>query len=214
MLSYEYTNDANLVYSLLRRIQGKLPKTKVKFSDSDEMRVRVKGNTIWMPNQKAFARDHIRALKMLAWAYVFCLDKNERPFVHWLFYWFPVYFSVFSFISVLAIWFSKFFLLFFLFSFFLFSRRKQRCQLLARAYAAVLAVNIWRHGTVLKDTRKWITDRITGPFLLKRIDAEEIINEYEMLIIRVDSIKQENILDYSVAFVDLYEVLTDIDLEE
>jgi len=101
-----------------------------------------------------------------------------------------------------------------LFSFFLFSRRKQRGQLLARAYAAVLAVNIWRHGAILKDTRKWITDRITGPFLLKRIDAEEVVNDYETLIIRVDSIKQENILDYSNAFVDLYEVLTDIELEE
>ena len=214
MISYQYNTNANLVAELLKKMEAHLPGFMVKFSSSVKPKVSIHGSKIVMPTQEVFTESHLRSFKMLAWAYVFCTDKAERPFVHWLFWWFPFYFASLSFLSVLSIWFGEWFLLSLVSLFFLFLRRRQKQHLLARAYAAVVAINIWRHGGLLDVTRDWIVDSLSGFRKMKKSEALRVVNDYEALSRAVDAIKQENILDYSIAFVDIYEILTDIELEE
>lgn len=228
MLTIDHTPDSNLCSELVIRMKNRIPGLKIGFKDESFLRffrgrlwrgsVTATRKKIWLPSRDVYTK-HPMAFRMLAYGYVISLDRNERPFVWWLLFWFPYYFLFLSLLSVLSV-FSPLFLLSLISMLSAFPfRSKLRALLLSRGYAAVLAINIWRHGSILPGTRDWIIEKMTGAdghwwMTVDRETATQIIMEYESLASRVDAIRGDNILSHSDAYSDIYEIVTGIERED
>jgi hypothetical protein len=215
MIAFNKQTERGPIFELMSRMQKQLPGYTIHFSGREGHVPVVKGKRIYMPGS-SFPEDTTAAMELLAWAYVFCLDKQRKPIQWRLLYWFPRYFSLLALLMPLALLVAEmgaWSFLFLLPIITLFCRRVFRPYLLARAFAGMIAVNIWTNQGVPQDRREFIVKSLSGFGMFSHGDANEIVAMYENMA-RVDSVfNKDPLIEESEAFYDLYEVVTEIDLD-
>ena len=215
MIAFDKQTDKGAILELMSRMQKRLPGYTIHFSGREGRLPVIRGKRIYLPGT-SFPEDKTAALELLAWAYVFCLDKHRKPFQWHLLYWFPRYLSLLSLFTFVAFFVFKMGAWSFLFLLplvALFWKRIYRPHFLARAFAGMIAVQIWTDQVMPADRRKFIVDSLSGFGLFRRGDAEEIVSAYEKMA-HVDSIlNKDPLIEESEALHDLYEVMTEIDLD-
>jgi hypothetical protein len=223
MFFSDFNSDERMLSVLISKMDRTIPGFELKYRDEHRFKtdydgVSVRGRTVWLPSRSILKKEPMKAFKMLAFAYVILVDKMSKPRTFWRYYWYPHYFSVLSLFSLLSMCWSLFWLLCLVFLVFLLPLKSHyRALLLIRAYAAVLAVDLWRHGSVKNETRSWIEEKFCGWSHYRVYPDVDVvrgwIEYFERLIIAVDSINGDSIIADSKAYMDLYEVLTDIEWE-
>jgi hypothetical protein len=215
MIAFNKQTEKGPILELMSRMQKRLPGYTIHFSGRDGHVPIVKGSRIYMPGS-SFPEDTTAALELLAWAYVFCLDKHKKPIQWRLLYWFPRYLSLLALLTPWALLVAQIGPLSFIFLLpviALFCKRTFRPYFIARAFAGMIAVHTWTDQGVPPDRRKFIVDSLSGFGMFRHEDANEIVATYEKMA-RVDSIfNKEPLIEESEAFYDLYEVVTEIDLD-
>jgi hypothetical protein len=215
LIAFNKQTEKGPIFELMSRMQKRLPGYIIHFDGRDGHVPIVKGRRIYIPGS-SFPEDTTAALGLLAWAYVFCLDKHMKPIQWRLLYWFPRYFALLALLTpwaLLSVKMGAWSFIFLLPVIALFLKRVFRPYLMARAFAGMIAVHIWTDQGVPPDRREFIVDSLSGFGLFRHGDANEIVAMYEKMA-RVDSIFNQDPLIYeSDAFLDLYEVVTEIDLD-
>jgi hypothetical protein len=223
MFFSDFNSDEGLLSALVSRMGKVIPGFDLRYRDEYRFKrkysgVSVSGTTVWLPSRSILRTEPMKAFKMLAFAYVLLVDKANKPGTFWRYYWYPHYFFVLALFSLLSICWSPFWLLCLAFLVFLFPLKSHyRALLLIRAYAAVLAVDVWRHGSVKNETRAWIGKKFCDWSHYRVYPDVNVvrgwIEYFERLIVAVDSISGDSIIADSKAYMDIYEVLTDIEWE-
>jgi len=178
------------------------------------------GSTVWFPTREFVEEKKMRAFKILAHEYVHVLDDDEHSILFQIGYAAPQLLGMLSFLSLLAIPFSLWWLLA-LVAVVFFSPIPAffRAEFEKRGYSMNIAINIWRHGSVHKDTRAWLEEIFSGweyyrmwPF---KDDVRQWIDATEKEVYAIDSVEADKtILGLSVAFRDVYQLVTGIDMEQ
>jgi hypothetical protein len=177
------------------------------------------GSTVWYPSKEFVEKSYKRAFKILAHEYVHLLDNKKHPIVFKMLYATPQIFALLSLFSILALFFSNWFLLFLVALLFALPIPSiGRAQIEIRGYAMNIAINMWRYGSVTAETINSIADEFAGWSYYRMWDRKDVmkwIDEYIVLIRNIDSIKRddETILEASDAYADVYELLTGIEKE-
>jgi len=186
MLALDYTPDSNLCSELVVRIKTRIPGVKILFKDTSFRRF--------------FHSDKWKNRVSVTRCKIWLPSKNVYNNS-------PVAFKMLSYGYALCLDMNDRPLVWWIF----FLIPYYRALVLSRGYAAVLAVNIWRHGSLLPKTKEWITKRMT---VRNKDHALSIVNEYEGIIHMVDAVRGDNFLNYSEAYRDIYEILTGIERED
>jgi len=229
-------SDNQLFDALQAKIKGRIPGFNIRFKNESRTQkligklaffnkkymssyTSVLGSTVWFPSREYVNESKMRAFKVLGHEYVHLLDRKKHPIVFELLYASPQVFVVFVVLALLAFFFSNWWLI--ALSLLLCALpwpSPGRALLEMRGYAMNLAINIWRHGSLLPETKDWITEMFMGWSYYKMYpfpkSVRESIDRYERYIYRVDTVRPADgtiIFDYSEAFVDVYELLTGIE---
>jgi len=227
-------SDDQLFDALQVLIRRRIPKFKIRYKDESRWQrfvgklaffnrkymtnfVTTSGPNVWYPSRKFIQESKIRAFKILAHEYVHMLDRKKHPIVFEMVYAAPQWLMLFVFLSLLAIWFSNWWLtaltsLIFLAPWPAFGR----AILEIRGYGMSIAINIWRHGSVLDSTKENIENNFTGWNYYKMWPFKETVKkwiaDYERLTYNIDAIRtDETILEQSEAYQEVYELLTGIE---
>lgn len=180
------------------------------------------GKTVWFPSREFVTKKRSKAFKVLAHEYVHLLDRKKAPVVFELGYTFPQILFIFASLAIMAFFFSPWWLL--ALSALIFALPIPaifRSLIEMRGYSMNIAINIWKHGAVMESTREWIEEVFCGwdyykmwPF---RRDIQEWIAETERRVYAIDAVGERaksSILQESQAFVDVYALVTGIDMDE
>lgn len=183
------------------------------------------GTKVYFPSTDFVAQDRMRAFRILSHEYVHILDatksvwKKNRRITFSLLYLFPQFLALFSLGAILSIWFGKWFLIFLLFLIFAAPLPSfTRTIIEMRGYWMNLAITLWRHSELRKESRENIVKMFTS-FAYYRMwpykgSVEKMIDDGIELIRNVDRVgKVDVIFDQSLAFQDVYELVTGIDVE-
>lgn len=179
------------------------------------------GKTVWFPSRKFVEKNKWVAFKILAHEYVHLLDRDKARFVFEFSYVFPHFMFVFSLLAFLSIRFSFGWLFSLLFLLFLLPIPAVfRAAVEMRGYSMNIAINIWRHGSLREDTREWIVEVFTGWPYYKMWPFPSVVREWiadiERRVYNIDAVKtdpEDVIINDSEAFVDVYALVTGIELE-
>jgi hypothetical protein len=230
--------DDQLFHALQAKIRGRVPGFRIRYKNESwwqkligfflffnpKYMTRYTSTfryTVWFPSRKFVNESRMRAFKILSHEYVHLLDRKKAPFFFELLYASPQFFVVFMLLAVLSIWFSNWWLMALASLVFVAPWPAWgRAVLEMRGYAMGMAINIWRHGDLKKATEEWIVEHFTGwdyyrmwPF---SGDVNEWIEEYKGYISNIDCVGErggDTIFDQSDAYLDVYELLTGIDVD-
>jgi len=228
--------DDNMLDVLAAVIRSKVPDFKVKYKEESRWQkflgalaffcpdymtsvTSTFGSTVYFPSKKFVDESRVRAFKILAHEYVHILDRRKRKVFFEVLYTLPQLLGLLSVGAIAACFLGAWWLLWLVALLaFLPLPAYGRMALEARGYAMNIAVNIWRHGSLREETREWIESMFTGWTYYKmwpfKASVREMLEGYEKSVYNIDAIHaEESILDESEAFVDVYEILTGIDLE-
>lgn len=234
---FEIADDKQLFESLCATIRTRIPRFKIGYKNKSKWQkflavilffirgnrymksiVTTLGTTVWFPSEEFVEQSKWRAFKILAHEYVHLLDRWKHPFLFDLFYVLPQILAILSLVSLMAFWFGWWWLFGLVALVFLAPMPSYgRAELEKRAYSMGIAINIWRHGSILDDYR----DVLVGVFCGKTYyrmwpyekDIRKWIEETERLVYNIDAVRPKGtVLDLSDAFIDVYEMLTGIEL--
>jgi len=235
MLTLDMTDD-QLFGTLQAVIKKRVPKFKIKYKDESKWQkfigkiaffnkgymtdyTTTLGSTVYFPSREFVRESNMRAFKILAHEYVHILDRQKLPIVFELLYVFPQFLSMFSLLAILSFFFGMWWLLSLVALLALLPwPAVGRTSIEMRGYAMNIAINIWRHGHLSANTKKWLTETFTGSnyyYMWPYEDAVRLmIEDEEALVYNVDSTMDANsILQHSDAYQDVYELLTGIEYD-
>lgn len=210
MFSFSSSSGREKVTELLRRMNARYPDYKLQFDGLDHDWPIIRGKSVCFPGL-ALPEDTIEALELIAYAYAEIDERSARPVLFWMLSWFPRYFVVFSFSSILAVWFGIGWLVSLLAIIFLFVPRIFDRAMCVNRMASPLAARLWTQGIISEEMEERYAKLIFAHGL--GMDESERVIQDLIGLVRVDSVLGDTILDYSDVFCDIYEVLTGIDLE-
>lgn len=177
--------------------------------------------TVWFPSKNYVNQNIWRAGKILAHELVHLCDEKEHSILFKLLYLWPQFIAMFSIVSIMAIWFSKFFLCGLVFLVFLAPFKSfPRAQLELRAYAMTMAINAWKHGYILDKTKEDIASQFVGPGYYymwpNKTEVMQWLNNVEDKIRNIDVAKKGNdtIFNMGDVFEEVYSLITGFDMEE
>jgi hypothetical protein len=210
MFSFSSSSKREKVTELLRRMNARYPDYKLQFDGLDHDWPIIRGRMAYFPGS-ALPEDTIEALELIAYAYAEIAERSARPVLFWMLSWFPRYFVVFSFSSILAIGFGIGWLTSLLAIVFLFLPRIFDRAMRVNRMASPLAARLWTQGVIHDEVKERYTKLILS-YGFGIEESESIVQEL-IGFVRVDSVLGETVLDDSNVFCDIYEVLTGIDLD-
>lgn len=235
---FDVQSDDDLFEALCATIRSRVPKFKIRYKRGNawqrflgtllffirgnaymEEFTTTLGSTVWFPSEEFVEADRWKAFKILAHEYLHLMDRQSRPVFFEFLYAMPQLLSILSVLALMAFFFGAWWLMALLALVFLAPiPALGRMGLEQRGYAMGLAINIWRHGTIRQEKRDYLHDVFEGsayywmwPY---KKDIDEWIDKTERLVRNVDKIKPDaTIFEESVAYLDVYELLTGISFE-
>lgn len=230
------SSDDYLFGALCSRIKGRVPGFEIQYKNKSVVSkilgflaffnrdymtkyTTTFGDLVKYPSVKFVNDNKWRAFKVLAHEYVHILDNQVHPLLFKILYSAPQWLVLLSSLALLSIWFSNWWLLALIGLIFLGPWPSPRSHLEMRGYAMNIAINMWRYGDIQESTKEWLVEKFTGwPYYRmawSKKTVREWIAETERLVRNIDQIRpDETIFDTSVAFQDVYELLTDIEFDE
>lgn len=121
------------------------------------------GKTVWFGSETEYQADPWLSFKVLAHEFVHLLEP--RFWFH-LTYVLPQLLAAFSLLALLAIWFSKLWLISLVALLFVVCPSYPRAHWEMRAYTMGTAINHWKHIHLRDSTVKWIVGAFTSPMYL------------------------------------------------
>jgi len=221
----------NLCFAIARRVDGFSIKYKnesvfqkiigvLLFFNKEYMRsyTTTIGKTVYFTSRDFVNKNLDEAFEILSHEYVHLLDRYNAPGLFEVLYLFPQFFAVFSLFSLLAIWFSPWWLMCLLFLVCAMPLpAPYRAALEMRAYAMSMAVEYWMTGSVSDTLKGKIRSAFTGWSYYKMLTNTEQVDAWialhETMIQNVDK-AGDHVDIFSVsdgAFSDVYNVLTGIE---
>jgi len=177
------------------------------------------GDLVKFPSRKFVEENKWKAFKILAHEYVHILDNDKAPVMFKILYAAPQWLGLLSLVALLAIWFSNWWLMALVCLIFFVPWPSPRAHLEMRGYSMNIAINMWRHGDIIEKTREWLVEKFIGWPYYKMAWRESTVREWiaetEELVHNLDRMKPDaTIFETSVAFQDVYQLLTDIEFDE
>lgn len=238
METWNTVDDGNFMDVLIKIAKKRFPAFKIKYKN-ESIFMKIIGllmfynrkfmteytstffQTVWYPSKKYVETNSWRAGKVLAHELVHMSDNKEHPVLFKLMYLFPQWIAIFSLVSIVAIWYSMYFLLalFFLLAIVPWPSLP-RTQLELRGYAMTIAINYWKHGSILDKTKDDIVKLFVGPayYYMWRSekDVKKWIEEAEEKIRNIDVIgkESETVFQMGEVFEDVYELVTGVVTED
>jgi hypothetical protein len=174
------------------------------------------------PSREFVQENPVRAAKILAHEYVHLIDWEDHPILMPLLYVAPQVLALTALSAILSVWFGKWFLLGLVGALFLLPWPALfRAHLEVRGYAMSMAFNIWRHGSLLPDTKEWIAEKFAdwGYYRMwpNKKDVMKWLEVAEQRIRNIDAVKvpaNDVIFTDSEAFLDVYSMVTGIEFDD
>jgi hypothetical protein len=231
-------SDLELFDALAEKIKRRVPGFKIRYKNESKWQwflskllffnkdyltkfVTTSKEDVWYPSREYITKNRWKAFKILAHEYVHLLDWQMHPILFQLMYVFPQVLSLLSLLSILAAFFSNWWLTALSALLFLLPIRSfTRAQIELRGYTMSLAVNFWRYASVQQKTIDRIAEHFTGWRYYRMYPKEKVVEEWleeAMVKIRaVDRVGQESLKSVmvdSAAFEDVYELMTGIEFD-
>lgn len=235
--SFDSMNDNEMFDALAMIIKKRIPGFRIRFKNENWWQKVIGklcffnkgymtkctstfGETIWFTAKEFVEENKFKAFKILAHEYVHLLDRREHKILFEIGYALPQLLGMFSFLAILAIPFSLWWLTAFVaMVFFTPMPAFFRAEFEKRGYSMNIAISIWRHGSLNDETREWLGE-VFSEWVYYRMwpdkdNIREWIGQVEKETYAINSVDNDKtILGLSVAFKDVYQMITGIDFDE
>lgn len=231
--------DKELFLALQAVIRTRIPDFRIKYKDQSKWQrligklaffnrqymthyVSTFGTKVFYPSQEFVEQSYSRAFKILAHEYVHLMDRKRGKFFFELAYALPQFLFLFSLLSLLAFFYSNWWLLCLTALAFASPIPSiSRAALEMRGYGMNVAINVIKYGDINDETRKWLKEAFSGWSYYKMWPFEKTVDEWidgyirKTRAIDVLQSKDEDVLfSEGIAFLDVYSLITDIQRDE